>query len=139
MGRWHGQVDWKNLRANLFKEDGYIFSFFLIQDNPLIGVSHLWNPPYTKQKASMASLHQAVRLQLCKTQLIQALCKPGIELREIMVNMRNMLEIWRNMLEYVGKSWKIGGKKLEIGGKVVVSGSNICIFCQLPVNQRTET
>ena len=66
-------------------------------------------------------------------------CKPGIELREIVVNMRNMLEIWRNMLEYVGKSWKFGGKRLEIGGKVVASGSNICIFCQLPVNQRTET
>ena len=70
----------------------------------------------------MASLHQAVRLQLCKTQLIQALFA---ELDRTVGNYGKHEEHVGNLAEHVGicgQSWKIGGKKLEIGGKVVVSG-----------------
>lgn len=89
----------------------------------------------------MASLHQAVRLQLCKTQLIQALFA---ELDRSAGNYDKHEEHVGNLAEHVG----ICGQKLGNWWQKVGDWWQSCcfwvqhmysIFCQLPVNQHTET
>jgi len=44
---WPGRLE-ESGKTNLFKEDGYISFLVFLINNPLIGVSHLWKPPYTE-------------------------------------------------------------------------------------------
>ena len=84
-------------------------------------------PIYRTLQGSMASLHQAVRLQLCKTQLIQALFA---ELDRTVGNYGKHEEHVGNLAEYVdkvgklvAKSWRLVAKLLFLGSTYVFSVS----------------